>query len=388
MKNENTENSQNRIEKAIDFVSNFKKESLKVEEIKSFIDDNSEDIKQLAERLSNEERINTKRSDIAIIENEREKRFNRFVAEIRNSNKKSNSRRGRITLRVVAASVVAAVIAISFIIYTPNSTESTIETAQLQEEISTPVLITAEGAQHSLDGGTGSVLDLRTVAASRINYIKSTEEIKYNKVIVPKASILKFILPDSSIVTLNAKSSLCYDPTFKSRVVELEGEAFFDIRKSDNPFIVKTKREQVKVYGTKFNVESYDDSKFKTVLVEGSVGVTINNGNKEVMLKPSEMIDVESNGSYTVKQVNVEEYISWQEKRFKFLNISLDRAAEELSRWYDVKIDIDEEVKELNINIYANKGKSIDSFIEFFEILYDVKFEKNEDAYGYTVRKK
>lgn len=85
------------------------------------------------------------------------------------------------------------------------------------------------------------------------------------------------MLPDSTVVHLNAESSLRY-PTFfagEARRVELTGEAYFNVsRHPEKRFIVSTPcRSSIEVYGTRFNVEAYEEQdRISTTLVEGSVG--------------------------------------------------------------------------------------------------------------------
>ena len=57
------------------------------------------------------------------------------------------------------------------------------------------------------------------------------------------------------------------------RVVELEGEGYFEVTKQNGKqFTVKTHEYDVVVKGTKFNVSAYsDDSYITTTLLEGAV---------------------------------------------------------------------------------------------------------------------
>ncbi|MBO9635789.1 MAG: FecR domain-containing protein, partial [Chitinophagaceae bacterium] len=98
----------------------------------------------------------------------------------------------------------------------------------------------------------------------------------YHVIKVPPRSNQELTLPDGSYVSLNAGSTLRYPDTFScdNRVVELDGEAYFDIKHLDDniPFYVITKEQEIKVTGTKFNIDDYDNNNFKkTTLLEGSV---------------------------------------------------------------------------------------------------------------------
>lgn len=71
------------------------------------------------------------------------------------------------------------------------------------------------------------------------------------------------------------------------RLVELEGEAFFEVRKDTlKPFIVQTNRLKVRVLGTVFNLKAYPDELQQTTLVEGKVRITA--GDEEVELRPGD----------------------------------------------------------------------------------------------------
>ena len=59
--------------------------------------------------------------------------------------------------------------------------------------------------------------------------------------------------------------------------MEFTGEAYFEVEKSDKPFIVKAGDSRVQVYGTRFNLfYSEKLALAEAVLVEGSIGMTAN----------------------------------------------------------------------------------------------------------------
>lgn len=80
-----------------------------------------------------------------------------------------------------------------------------------------------------------------------------------NVVMAPSGQKTQLVLPDGTLVWLNSGSRLSYNYQYstKDRVVYLEGEAFFDVKKDTQyPFIVKAGAVDVKVHGTAFNVLS------------------------------------------------------------------------------------------------------------------------------------
>ncbi|MFY0598542.1 MAG: FecR family protein [Cyclobacteriaceae bacterium] len=93
-----------------------------------------------------------------------------------------------------------------------------------------------------------------------------------------------FQLPDDSEVTLNANSVISYaDSDWEdSRKLELEGEAFFSVKKGKR-FTVETTSGAVTVLGTKFNVQIIE-ALFEVVCYEGKVMVSQND--TEYILTP------------------------------------------------------------------------------------------------------
>ena len=99
-----------------------------------------------------------------------------------------------------------------------------------------------------------------------------------NKLIVPLGAE-KYILQlsDGTIVKMNVGSELTFPSVFTGdhRIVELSGEAYFDVTHSTIPFIVRSKNMDVKVLGTTFNMMVYpEEPVINTTLISGKVIVT------------------------------------------------------------------------------------------------------------------
>lgn len=162
-------------------------------------------------------------------------------------------------------------------------------------------------------------------------------------------------LADGTLVYLNAETSLRYPVVFREgeRVVELEGEAYFEVAKDEmRPFIVRMNGSEIKVTGTSFNARAYgNEDEVVTTLVEGRVEV---NGRKIV---PGEQARCEVNtGNLTVKTVDVNRFIAWKEGYFVFRNERLEDVMKTLARWYGVEYHfLDEQSK--NVRIGARFGR-------------------------------
>ncbi len=164
----------------------------------------------------------------------------------------------------------------------------------------------------------------------------------FNTISTPRGGTYKIILPDGSKVWLNAASSLRFPLSFSddSRKVELTGEGYFEVAKSNKRFKVTANNTTVEVLGTHFNVNSYTNEAYLNItLLEGSVKVT--KRNSSVLLKPGEQCQASlSTTDLNIKHdVNLESVVAWKDGEFKFHNTDLKNIMRQLERWYDVDID-------------------------------------------------
>ena len=160
-------------------------------------------------------------------------------------------------------------------------------------------------------------------------------------------------LEDGSKVWLNSDSRLTYSNDFakeKTREVFLEGEAFFDVAENkDKPFIVNTDGVSIKVLGTAFNVKSYaEDSFIETTLVRGKITLTPKqeiNVTDPLTLVPNEQAVFIKDSKEILLQNNVtsEDFTDWKNGWIVFDDKSFSYIKETLERWYNVKIDVEDE---------------------------------------------
>jgi ferric-dicitrate binding protein FerR (iron transport regulator) len=166
-------------------------------------------------------------------------------------------------------------------------------------------------------------------------------EVLYNTLTTPRGGQYQLVLPDGSKVWLNAASSIRYPTAFagKERKIEITGEAYFEVAKNTGiPFIVKTNGMEVKVLGTHFNVNAYDDEAvIKTTLLEGVVEVTKDAAT--ALLKPGQQSQLTKLGKINVMDnADVEEAVAWKEGNFYFKDADIQAIMRQVARWYDVEI--------------------------------------------------
>lgn len=182
-----------------------------------------------------------------------------------------------------------------------------------------------------------------------------------NEMVTQKGSRSRIVLPDSTIVVLNADSKISYDEMFtdKNRVVTLSGEAYFDVKHdAAHPFIIHTTKADVKVLGTAFNVRSYpQENIFETALIRGRVEVSLKDQpEKKIILTPSQKIVIHSDTVSTHKLItkgikdevlltsvttinNVIAETSWVNDQMAFVNTPLYEIAKELERKFNVRVN-------------------------------------------------
>ncbi|NJN27855.1 MAG: DUF4974 domain-containing protein [Cyclobacteriaceae bacterium] len=190
------------------------------------------------------------------------------------------------------------------------------------------------------------------VASLTIKYVFTETETVDNNIVsrinktLPKGQKLKVFLPDGSTAWLNAESSLTFPERFdgSSRIVELDGEAFFSVKKDTlKPFIVRTDQLDVTVLGTTFNVRTYQkESSADVALESGKVLVSMQVKDKEqVFLLPGEGIRIDkTSGEFHKTTIDPLDAYGWKDGVLYFKDATFEQIISKLSRWYGVEIEV------------------------------------------------
>tara|TARA_R110002049_G_scaffold58113_5_gene158426 strand:- start:9381 stop:10544 length:1164 start_codon:yes stop_codon:yes gene_type:complete len=218
-----------------------------------------------------------------------------------------------------------------------------------------------------------------------INDTTSTDSELLTEVYVPHGETFSIQLSDGTMVFLNSGSKLKFPQHFtqinENRLVYLEGEAYFNVSKNESkPFIVNTKNINVKVYGTQFNVSSYESDMFiETTLVEGSVSVSESGlWENQIFIKPNfqaQYNKVENN--FTKKEVDTQIYTAWMQNRFVINNLTFSQILTKLERMYNVNFE--NEATQLNKETFKGefKDENIQSVLTTMALSIPFNFEIN-----------
>ncbi|UOQ69836.1 FecR family protein [Hymenobacter volaticus] len=177
--------------------------------------------------------------------------------------------------------------------------------------------------------------------------------IRYNQT----SQVQRFVLPDSSAITLHPGSRLRYQTAFVGprREVYLQGEAYFKVHKNPaQPFLVFTKQVVTTVLGTSFRVKAYAGSSEASVAVrEGKVAVQARKDAKltatpaqpasnGVLLLPNEQVVYSVANRHLQKQL-VTKPVILRPQKFEFEERPVVEVLTALEKAYGVDIVYDQD---------------------------------------------
>ena len=237
----------------------------------------------------------------------------------------------------------------------------------------------AEQDEVKLDKGT------KLYSGNRLEYVRPDslhkKELEFNQLIIPKGTFYHLVLSDGTKVWLNADSKIKYPVSFgkDKREVSLHGEGYFEVAKdSTRPFIVSTDKMDVKVLGTTFDVNTYEDEgKSFVVLVEGLVEVSAGKGESRIItpgyIAEVNMHDVQA--KIQVSKCDTEHYVAWKNGNFSFRNASLTEILKRVSRYYDVTVIREQVFEEEYYTGDVSSDVSLESLLAVIESSTSVSFK-------------
>lgn len=285
--------------------------------------------------------------------------------------------------RLLVAATILFAFSISIMLYlnfrTSNS-QPTVTASASEEDI----LPGKDQATLTFDDGRTIELihQAVTVDGDAILYADGTEvasnTMKYATLSTPRKGQYKITLADGTKVWLNAESSIKYPAQFSQdkRQVELKGEGYFEVAHDKaRPFIVTTGGQEVKVLGTRFNINAYNNEPhILTTLVEGSVQLSDIAHKTTLLLKPSQQA-IYTSGRFDVNTLDTEHYTAWTENEFSFRGASMGEVLRQLERWYDIEVDYSNVPTDLEVSASLKRDKKLSSVLQILEKATDIHFE-------------
>lgn len=203
----------------------------------------------------------------------------------------------------------------------------------------------------------------------------------FKEIATGKGEIKQVVLPDSSVVLLNAGSTLHYHSDFaRHRQVQLSGEALFTVTHDDkHPFTVQTADSLATlVLGTQFNISSYAQGEdIQISVVSGKVQVSKPGSAPDILTRAQAIHYNKASRDYTIQHaVSVESLTSWAKGEWDYENVRFNDLVVLLQNQYGVALHTRRNPHQLqtNVNVNFNKEQSASEIVEVFCSLTGCRF--------------
>lgn len=293
---------------------------------------------------------------------------------------------------VAAATIFFVFAAITYKYLMPRLRQPVVAKVDKPKDIAPPsgnnaVLTLADGTKIEIDSSNNGTLatqgnvQIVKQSSGEISYAGAAAgEVGYNTLSVPRGSKpLNLVLEDGSRVWINVGSKLTYPTAFKGkeRKVKMSGEVYFEIAHNTNmPFVVEHQDVAIRVLGTHFNVNTYEDEAEEMItLLRGSVRVTRNHVSQ--LLKPGQQASISQKSSdkiHVINDVDLEEVMAWKEGKFRFnQNTDITAIMRQISRWYNVDVEYKGKI---NQRFWGSVSKNVNlsQVLKILEATGGVKF--------------
>jgi len=170
-------------------------------------------------------------------------------------------------------------------------------------------------------------------------------------------------LPDGTLLVLNSCSQVRYPDRFVARNEKM-------------PFVVRTKRLDVQVLGTRFDVKSYSTDEIVSVSVEsGKVQVDLPEAMMRLTAKEQVLINTVS-GEYS-KKTEDRGVAVWMKGGLRFYSTPIRDVAKELERVYNCRITFAPGQDFNNLITGEHDNKSLEAVLKSIEFISgDIKYKK------------
>ncbi len=193
-------------------------------------------------------------------------------------------------------------------------------------------------------------------------------------------------LSDGSVVKLNSRSKLIYPENFSNqqRDVYLQGEGYFEVQpEPERRFVVHAGDINTTVLGTSFNIRAMPSENPEITVSSGKVQVKHAQQKSSVIyLIPGQQATYDQlNDRLITRQVDVNKYLAWMNRRLEFQKIKFGQAIQQIARVYNLEVQVNNKAANdcLIRAIYQNESlenvlKGLQLIVKFdYEIIGDSK---------------
>ncbi|HEY1024510.1 MAG TPA: FecR domain-containing protein [Sphingobacteriaceae bacterium] len=204
-------------------------------------------------------------------------------------------------------------------------------------------------------------------------------------------------LPDGSRVILNPNSTirLAEDYNDSDRVVYLEGQAFFEVKKdAARPFIVRSGKIATTALGTSFMVRYFPkEEKIRVSLVTGKVkveaAVAKGPANSMLVLSPGEEVRVGSKQQdHHLKKTifPTADVAEWKNDHLLFRDAAFTEVTKKLEEWYGVRITLNNRPLRTKHFTGEFRGKRLSEVLDALSFSNDFNYTMGGDRVAITFR--
>jgi ferric-dicitrate binding protein FerR (iron transport regulator) len=296
--------------------------------------------------------------------------------------------------KIAVAAIMIGVLLSTYFIYTNNSAEPKDLAAdgsnvKPSNDIAPPTqsratLKLADGSTVYLDSNVNGTLARQggvEISRNELGEIiysgTASDAITMNTLSLPKGSKpIRLVLSDGSLVWLNAASSITYPTSFvgQERKVSMTGEAYFEVSENKAmPFFVEHDQLLIKVLGTHFNVNAYDnEASNKVTLLSGLVDV--GNGKITKQLIPGQQASVSKTVFSVDENIDTDEVLAWKNGQFYFGGSDIRSIMKQIERYYDVEVEFRDEVP-YRFVAKISRDVNVSAFLEKLELTNLIHFK-------------
>lgn len=212
---------------------------------------------------------------------------------------------------------------------------------------------------------------------------RSATDVTWITVVASPGSIEKVVLPDQSVVWLNAATTLQYPARFGSirRVILKEGEAFFEVTHDPaHPFIVEAPYLETEVLGTSFSVKAYRSLPLTKVKVAtGRVSVRDSIRVLDHVLPNEQLTYRSATGHFQKESVAADEIMGWRSRQLVFHRASFDEIALSIENRYQVKIHYDQkDLEHLQLTLKGSPEWTLEQVLDMLTMLSNTRYTLKE----------
>ena len=197
---------------------------------------------------------------------------------------------------------------------------------------------------------------------------RPSPQLTYTEKVSNKGEKKNIVLSDGTKIILNSDTRLRIPADFnkEERVLEMEGEGFFDVAPNpDKPFIIKSGETRVRVLGTSFDFKSYKEDDFiKLTVSTGKVRVNVDDQDLQLSVSPNEHLSVNKiDGNVSKETIQENNYIKWIQGSLYFNKEPNREVIKTINRTYNRKVILQCKNRDYKIT-GTHDNKSIEAVIE------------------------